>query len=207
MNLKDFLKTWEGTQAENKWGRLFMAGLIVIVLALSMKLFTKETIVTMQPVTLSEEAWVAKDSASQSYQEAWGLFLAQLTGNVTPGTVEFIRERIGPLLAPAIYQDVINAIEVQAQQIRNDRVSMRFEPRFVEHEDDSGKVFVYGYSFLKGSSGEEIRTERTYEYIITVSNYLPVVEFIDTYRDKPRTKKVLEQIERREQSRRRRGEG
>lgn len=30
MKLRDFLKTWEGTEQENKWNRLFMAGLIEV---------------------------------------------------------------------------------------------------------------------------------------------------------------------------------
>jgi hypothetical protein len=75
---------------------------------------------------------------------------AQLLGNVTPGTVDFVKERLTPLLSPSIYQDVIDAIEIQAQQIKNDRVTMRFEPRFVEYEPKSDKVFVYGYSYVKG---------------------------------------------------------
>ncbi|MCV5185818.1 type IV conjugative transfer system protein TraE, partial [Escherichia coli] len=77
------------------------------------------------PFTLTEEAWVTKSNASQSYKEAWGFAFAQLLGNVTPGTVDFVKERITPLLSPSIYQDVIDAIEIQAQQIKNDRVTMR----------------------------------------------------------------------------------
>lgn len=159
MNLKKYLKTWEGTQTENKWGRIFQGGLIAIVFLLVVQVFSKETIVTIQPFTLTEEAWVTKSNASQSYKEAWGFAFAQLLGNVTPGTVDFVKERITPLLSPSIYQDVIDAIEIQAQQIKNDRVTMRFEPRFVEYEPKSDKVFVYGYSYVKGASSNEERSE------------------------------------------------
>ncbi|HHU2342153.1 TPA: TraE/TraK family type IV conjugative transfer system protein, partial [Escherichia coli] len=94
MNLKKYLKTWEGTQTENKWGRIFQGGLIAIVFLLVVQVFSKETIVTIQPFTLTEEAWVTKSNASQSYKEAWGFAFAQLLGNVTPGTVDFVKERI-----------------------------------------------------------------------------------------------------------------
>lgn len=60
MNLKKYLKTWEGTQTENKWGRIFQGGLIAIVFLLVVQVFSKETIVTIQPFTLTEEAWVTK---------------------------------------------------------------------------------------------------------------------------------------------------
>lgn len=87
MNLKKYLKTWEGTQTENKWGRIFQGGLIAIVFLLVVQVFSKETIVTIQPFTLTEEAWVTKSNASQSYKEAWGFAFAQLLGNVTPGAL------------------------------------------------------------------------------------------------------------------------
>lgn len=202
MNLKNYLKSWEGTQNENKWGRMFIAGLIVAVLVLIGMLANKQTIVTIQPFTLHDEAWVTEDDSSQGYKEAWGFALAQLFGNVTPSNVGFIKDRIDRLLSPAIYNDVINVLEMQSQQIRNDRVSIRFEPRFVEYEPKSEKVFVYGYSFIKGMSNEsEVRTDRTYEFEIAISNYIPVIDFMDTYEGRPRTEDVLERLQRRKERR------
>lgn len=201
MELKEFLKTWEGTQAENRWNRLAIVGLIGLAGLLSVKVMTKDAVVVLQPVTLSEEAWVTKAQASQSYLESWGLFLAQLVGNVTPATVDFLKDRLGPLLAPAIYADVIEAVEVQANQIRNDRVSMRFEPRAIEYELSTNKVFVYGNSFVKGVNGTEERNERTYEFEISISQYQPTVHYMTTYAGRPRTERIVQQHERREEMR------
>jgi conjugal transfer pilus assembly protein TraE len=174
---------------------LFIAALLVIVFVLGSLLFRKETIVTIQPFTLTDEAWVAKDNASTGYKESWGFALAQLLGNVTPASVDFIKQRIEGLLSPAIYSDVINILEVQARQIKRDGVTMRFEPRFVEYEPESNKVFVYGYSYTKGLSNDiEKRDERTYEFKIQVSNYLPVINYVNTYSDRPRTERVLERM-------------
>lgn len=183
-------------------GRVFIAGLIVVVLILIGMLANKQTIVTIQPFTLHDEAWVTENESSHGYKEAWGFALAQLFGNVTPSNVGFIKDRIERLLSPAIYNDVINVLEMQSQQIRNDRVSIRFEPRFVEYEPKSEKVFVYGYSFTKGMSNEsEVRTDRTYEFEIAISNYVPVIDFVDTYEGRPRTEDVLERLQRREKRR------
>lgn len=208
MRMFEFLKTWEGTQAENKWSRIFITALLIIVLLMTWKLFRKETVVTIQPWTLSEEAWVTQADSSQSYKESWGWALSILLGNATPGSVGFIKERIKPLLAPSIYQDVIDTMEIQAQDIRDNRVTIRFEPRFVEYEKSTGKVFVSGHSFARGASfqAKEKRSEKTYEFTLKVSNYLPVLEFMDTYEGRPRTKKVLEQLERKAESKRRRDE-
>jgi len=202
VNLKSFLKTWEGTQAENRWARLFIAALLVIVFVLGSLLFRKETIVTIQPFTLTDEAWVTQENASTGYKESWGFALAQLLGNVTPASVDFIKQRIERLLSPAIYSDVINVLEVQARQIKRDGVTIRFEPRFVEYEPKSNKVFVYGYSYTRGvTNGIEKRDERTYEFKIQIANYLPVINYVDTYSDRPRTERVLERMRKIEERR------
>ncbi|MDU4190314.1 MULTISPECIES: TraE/TraK family type IV conjugative transfer system protein [Aeromonas] len=205
MKFKTYLRTWEGIQGENKWGRLIQAGLLIIVLLLVIKVFTKETIVTMQPFTLTEEAWVTQNNASRSYKEAWGFALSLLLGNVTPGSVDFVKERLSPMLSPEIYQDVIDAIEIQSKQIKEDRVTMRFEPRFVEYEEKSDKIFAYGYSYVKGSSSQqEERGERTYEFVLKIANYAPSIDYMETYMGKPRTKAVLEQLKRKEEEKERR---
>lgn len=191
MRFAAFLARWEGLNAENRWSRGMIATLLVVLVLLTVKLFRKEIIVTLQPVTLTGEAWLMRNQASESYQEAWGLFLAQLLGNVTPGTVRFIQTRLKPLLAPRIYHEVMAALSVQSQQIQNHHVTLRFEPRTVDFEPETGKVFVYGYSFEKGAGSTERRVERTYEYRIQIAHYAPLIRHLDVYSGKPRTQKVL----------------
>jgi len=201
MNKTEFLKTWEGALTENKWNRGINLILAVAVLLLAFMTFKKEAIVIIEPETLGSEAWITKSAASESYKEAWGLFLAQLTGNITPDNVDFLKERLKPLLSPAIYDTIIDTLETQAQEIKNDRVSMRFEPRFVEYERTTDKVYVYGYSFVKGATGKEVRGERTYEYKIRIAFYAPMIIDLDTYAGKPRTEIVLEQLQNKKDSR------
>ena len=118
MNLSDYLKTWEGCRAENRWGRMALAVLACAVVGLSLLLWRKDTVVVIEPFTLNSEATITRDSASRSYMEAWGFALSELLGNVTPSTVDFIKKRIGPLLAPKIYSETIASIDIQARQIR-----------------------------------------------------------------------------------------
>lgn len=196
MKWKQFLRTWEGVRLENIWIRGFIVGLMVVVLALAALLARKDTIVTIQPFTLSEDAWVSSKKSSQSYQEAWGLALAQMIGNVNPSTVEFLKERLAPLLSPRIFQDVMNALEVQAADIKKDRVTMRFEPRAVTYE--KGTVFVEGNSYVRGVAGKETSTRRVYEFIFQITDYRLEVDFLTTYEGQAKTEKVLA----REQNRR-----
>lgn len=192
MNMKSFLKTWEGTQSENKWGRVFTAVLLGVIVALILMVYQKETVVTVQPWTLEEDAWVTKNNASQSYKEAWGLAFSILLGNVQPTTVGFIKDRLAPLLSPAIYQEVVDVLEVQAIDIKKDRVIMRFEPRAISYETKSNKVFVEGLSFIKGASSDrETSTRRTYEFEISINSYAPQLTNMNTYEGGARTVKEL----------------
>lgn len=204
MKFLQFIRTYEGTQAENRWLRLFVGGLVILTLLLALKSFSKETIVVVQPATLEDEAWVMKNQSSQSYQEAWGLFLANLLGNTTPSNVDFLKEKIGPLLSPVIFNEVMEVMQVQANQIKADRVTMRFEPRFVIYEGSNNRVYVQGQSFIQGVTGLEERSDRTYEFEIAISRFMPQVTYINTYEGKPRTTRVREQIERREEARKNR---
>ena len=198
----DFFKTRDTAQAEIKLQRISNVSLILIIALLVGLLMSKEETVILQPVTLGSDAWITKSKSSESYKEAWGLFFAQMTGNITPDNVGFFKERLKPMLSPQIYNEVIDTIEMQAKDIEDDRITMRFEPRLVEYEESSDKVFVYGYSFVKGSSGVENRKERTYEYILKIDNYAPMIVDLNTYEGKPRSERVLLQIEKLEQSRR-----
>ncbi|MGH0003623.1 TraE/TraK family type IV conjugative transfer system protein [Pseudovibrio ascidiaceicola] len=191
MKLQRFLNTWDGTKMENRWNRLLLLGFILLTILLAVLVFKKDTVVVLQPWSLTEEAEVMKSSSTQSYKEAWGWAMAMLMGNVTPASVDLVEERVGPLLHPSIYEDVILAINLQAEEIKADRVSMRFEPRLLEYEPSSNKVFVYGTSFMRAPSGTERRTDRTYEYIVEVSAYAPVITGMQTYEGRPRTARVL----------------
>lgn len=204
MKWGDFIQTWEGSLVENKWNRIFNGALAFTVLLLAYMALTKDQIVIVKPETLGSEAWITKADSSESYKESWGLFFAQMTGNITPSNVDFLKDRLKPLLSPAIYSDVIDTLEMQAQNIKDDRITMRFEPRFVEYEKTTDRVFVYGYSFVKGATGDEERDDRTYEYKIKISNYAPMILDLNTYEGKPRTERVLDQLQKQENIRRKR---
>lgn len=192
MNFNKYLETFQGIKAENRWNRVVMLGLVALCLGETAMLATRPTVVTIQPWTLARDAQVTESSASQSYLEAWGLALSELLGNVTPASVQFIASRLGPLLDPKIYHEVLEAVEANAQELRNDRVTMRFEPRRVNFERSTGKVYVTGLSYVRQGTGLESEKSgmRTYEFVIRIANYAPVITHIDTYAGTPHTRDV-----------------
>ena len=128
--------------------------------------------------------------------------VAELMGNITPSNVDFVVERLKPLLDPYIYNDTVRGALEQAQSLKEDRISQSFMPRTVEYEASTNKVFVKGNSYTTGASnyvnGDEekgIRKEMTFEFVIDVNHYLPLFKQISVYSGTARTGKVLKRME------------
>lgn len=193
MELKQFTKSIEEMRSKIQSEHLLVLVMVACNIVLALGLLFRDTVVTVVPWTLSGQAEVTEGDASQSYKEAWGMAISLLLGNVQPATVDFIAERIKPLLSPEIYHESVDALYSNAQILREERVTLRFEPRRVTYEKTSGRVFVSGFSYsrLGTSMNEEKRHERTFEIGLEIAQYAPVITYIDTYTGKARTADVL----------------
>lgn len=194
MQLGTFTKSIEDLRSKLQASHLLILVMVACNIVLAIGLIFRDTAVAVVPWTLDGRAEVTKDDASENYKEAWGMAIALLLGNVQPATVEFIADRVKPLLSPEIYHEAIDALYSNAQILREERVTLRFEPRRVIYEKTTGHVFVSGYSYsrLGTSMDEEKRHERTFEIGIEIAQYAPVITYIDTYTGKARTEDVLE---------------
>jgi len=185
-------KSMDSLVRDNTWLRILLAIAVVTSLIGTIGMMGKDQRYILSPVTLTDDAWVEKDAASATYDTAWGAFLGMLMGNLTPSNLQFVKERLEPLLAPEIYNQTLETFERQAQEFRDNRITVSFELRSVDFEPETGKVFAYGYQYAKGVGADKPkRSERTFEYKIRIRNYLPEITHIDTYQSKPRTERIL----------------
>jgi conjugal transfer pilus assembly protein TraE len=191
MNILDYLKSYNGMKRENVFHRISVLFLSFAVLVLAVAAAVRDRTVVITPYTLSSEAWIRSDAGSQSYREAWALFFAHELGNVTPGNIDFVRDRIGQLISPSIYREFMEALNLQALSIKEDRLVLRFEPGSVEYEKATEKIFVSGRFFTRAFNEKETSELRTYEFKIRLSNYAPELIWMDTYNDPPHTQKFL----------------
>jgi conjugal transfer pilus assembly protein TraE len=199
VKLKNFKQSYASLVEGQNWTRGMLAMAILALLIAVMSLVTKTERVVLQPVTLTDDAWVEENAASESYKTGWGAYLGMLMGNITPNKLSFIKDRLEPLLAPEIYTETMLAYEAQAKDLRDNRIALRFELRSVDYEPKTDKIFAYGYRYATGSgSKEEQRSERTYEFQIRVRKYTPEITSINTYEGKPRTQKMLRMMNRSE---------
>ncbi len=195
MNLKQWITSHRGQLQLTKLQTYLNIGLTGAVLLLTIMAFDVKDRVILQPYTLTSDAWVMGDEASQSYQEAWGLFLAQMMGNVTPQNASFIIERIKPLLSPKIYNSVVQQLESQVESVIADSIVTRFEPSEVGFETSTGKVFVSGKVFSGGAGQSTAQAVfRTFEFKIRISNYIPIIDDMNFYDGKAQTQSELKRV-------------
>jgi len=202
MQLSKYKESFSNLKKENRFGNLMVVGLVGVLFVQSCFLFSKDTVVVMQPWTMTQDAELSSTRASRTYQEAWALALAEMLGNITPDSIDFVLDRLKPLLSPKIYNEVIRNAQEQAIYLKEDRITQVFEPRTVEFEKTTGKVFVHGYSYITGASlgtgnkdNKPLRNELTFEFRIKIAQYIPIVEDIAVYSGQARTTKVLNRLE------------
>lgn len=188
MIFEKFSSNVKTMQSENSWGRIIIAAMLVIIGLLSYKVITQEVVVTLVPPGLTKEAQVHKDKADASIHKAWGLYMAESFGNVTPSTASFLRVTMDQLLAPEIRQEALVLLDKQIDIIKRDQVSFSFEPREVIFDDKTGKTYVVGRHYTHQAIGDPLRSNRTYEFSFEYKNYLPSLVGLDTYEGAPRLK-------------------
>lgn len=192
MKLNVFLESWGFVQAENRLHRYLLIGLLVTNVVTAFAALRTERTVIMIPPNLTEKVEISRQDASAKTFEAWGLFLAQLLGNVTPNTLDFVADSVSPLLSSQIHRETVNAMHDQINALKIDKISTTFTPNQVYYEQDTNKVFVTGQLTTKGPNDKPEAAYRTYEFQIAIVNYNPVVTDLNVYQGEPRTKEYLE---------------
>ena len=186
-------KSFDGMRGENKFLRLMVAGLAICVFAASCSALKKDQIITVVPPTLTEKTWVSKTQSASEYTEAWALYIGMLVGNVTPANASIVKDALGPILAPDIYQSTMDVLDKQIFQIRQDRVTLSFEPQKVLRDTvNPNRFFITGRSISQGPAGDKRRANRTYEVELTIQNYKPVLSWISTNSGDARTQDVID---------------
>ena len=192
MDLKNFKQSYRSLKTEVGMTRISLAGCAIALALLSFNALTKSTTVIIQPYGMQTKAYVSEKNASHSYKESWALFLAELLGNISPGNLDFVKESIIPLLPSNLYQTTVTNLNAQVQMMKKNRVTTSFAPTEYTYEKSTDKVFVYGFYTITSPSVKPKREKRTYEFKISIDNYLPQILSMDTYEGEPRTQKVLE---------------
>lgn len=188
MDFSRFTGRIVGAQAENRWLRWIALGLLGANLTLAVGVFSTRTVVTIQPPGLNEAVRITQDEASAGYKRAWGLFVANLLGNVKPGSSDFIVATLTPLLAPSLYRPMVDAIQAQAAKINRARVAASFTAQQILYDPRHDLVYVTGRQTSTGPGSDPVSSQRTYEVTVSIDGYKPMVTSLKVYAGAPRLK-------------------
>lgn len=196
MKIENFLSSWQGTMAENKFHRFTSVSMLGIIVLLAVNAILKDKTVVIAPPELTKAVEVSRSAASQDYLEAWTWSVGMLLGNATPANAGFIKNGLEPMLAPEIFSEVTTALDRQIHEIQRERITSRFDPRKIVFETETQRYFVTGYRVVGGPAATEKREEATYEMRWEVRSFRPQITHLTTYSGRPQTK---EDQERRDQ--------
>ena len=186
MKLPDFLNQYSGMQKERSYSRIIIVVLAVACLILSQAAASKKPVVVLVPQNLQEQGSVSENAASASVKKAWGLTVATLVGNVTPGNVDFVEQSLEGMLAPQLYHSMLLDIHEQAESIRGGDITLSFVPAGVYFQNSKNIVFVTGDTTRTSRFGTPEHGRRTFEFVIDVSDYRPSIVEWDAYTGGPR---------------------
>jgi conjugal transfer pilus assembly protein TraE len=143
-----------------EWLRSDLAGarratvLLAILLAVSMlatlllaihtlRQAGRERVVVVPP-TIHKTFWVEAERVSPEYLEQMGYFLAQLTLNVTPQSVEHQSRLLLQYAAPASWGELRTAMAANAERIKRDGASTVFSPQDLQVDERTQRVGLRG---------------------------------------------------------------
>jgi conjugal transfer pilus assembly protein TraE len=201
MEFKNFLKSWQGANSENKFHR-WLIGIQSVALVVALVGWqSKDRVTVIVPPTLNEKAEISQRAASVGYKKSWGLYVAELLGNITPSNVEFVVESLSSMMTGDTYEKFRTTAALQVEKIKRDGMSVSFEPRSVQYERITDKVFVTGNSVVDAAGVKAPQTfTRVFEVMIDINNGVPTISYIDTYQGQPKTREVLERLEKEDES-------
>ena len=181
MNLQGLARTWGEARRD-----LRLLWSLVLVQAVTLALITlvaldDDVTVVLMPPTLAQEGWVGRDRGSPSYHKAIALYLADTLGNVRPETVPFKQEVLGHYVEPTLYGDLMARMAEERDRMRADQVSIGFEAKSAVHDERTGRTFVTGTSTIRSVTGNRRTETRTYEFLIRVTGFWPLVHRLRTY--------------------------
>jgi conjugal transfer pilus assembly protein TraE len=182
LKLKNFLQTWEATKTAN----LILLAAVLILALLNAYLVTSISRVKIQreliPPMLTQSAKVGYASADDAYYKAWGLYVAELVGNLTPGNAEFVAESLGRLFSSDDAAQVHSKIITQGQELQKNGVVMFFKANQITYEPETGEIYVTGDQREVSPNGASVSSEQmTYQMHVKIIAGQPVLTKLSTY--------------------------
>jgi len=181
MKATDYRNSFDGMRDERRSTRLIILFLAGALLLSMFYIISRDESIAMIPPGLTEKGLISKTTANSAVKEAWGAYIAESLGNVTPENADFVAKNLGSLIDPSVYKKLMEVIGQQSQLIKDEQVTLQFVTNAVFYVPSKDIVVVSGEYTIRGMRQEETRNVRTYEIGLRVRNYNVALTSLDLY--------------------------
>lgn len=182
MNLDLFRKNFDNLVSKNRLYAATVVVLLVIVLMQEWTIATQSTRMVIVPPYLDKAAKVGFSSADKDYYESFGLYVAELVGNLTPGSAPYVAKALGKLFGPGSYNIVKGKVLASAAEEKADGANFSFTAHRTIWQPATSTVFVEGHLHQINSSGVEVENiPYTFEMRVHIEAGQPVLSSFTDY--------------------------
>jgi len=143
--------------------RLAILGLVLclgLALTIMFNMVGRERIVVTPP-TIDKSFWVAKDKVSASYLEQMGSFIAYLTLDVSPSSIEWKKGMLLQYVAPDVYGALQTRQDLEADRLKRLNATTQFSVAQLVPNEETFSVHLKGRlaTFINGTRTSDVEKE------------------------------------------------
>ncbi len=169
--------------------------LAIAVLGLTYAVLSKEETVVVVPPTFTEEITFVGNQASEAYKTGWGLFAANLAGNISERNSQFVADTLRKMFKAKDAGDFERQLMAQVEALKVRGVRENFTPLDLIYNSEVDTVWVYGdKKTVSVRSGASTTQKWTYEVRIVASTGMPKIIHFTQYEGAPNTRKRVTQM-------------
>jgi conjugal transfer pilus assembly protein TraE len=115
----------------------------------------------LTPPTIEKSFWVAKDKVSASYLEQMGSFMAYLTLDVSPSSIEWKKGTLLQYVAPDVYGALQTRQDLEADRLKRLNATTQFSVAQLVPNEDTLSVHLKGRlaTFINGTRTSDVEKE------------------------------------------------
>lgn len=179
---------WESTKKANLALLIAVALQAVGNVFLATDVLSTDTRVVLVPPQLSKEARIGYGSANVSYYKAWGMYVAEMVGNLTPANTHFVVNSLEKLMGPRTFQAIKTGLYAEKDEEIEYHVTTAFDAQGIIWQPLTSTVFITGYLHQISPAGRYTAGGvQTYEMHIQIKEGQPVITQFQDYPGAPHT--------------------
>lgn len=183
-----FFKNFDAAVSSSKTLLVAVIAMALLNVFFGLALIRSKAQVILIPPHLDKQVRIGYAEADSEYYKAWGMYVAELVGNLTPGNSEFVSLSLAKLFAADDYEKVKAAVSDQGELLKQNGVLSFFKAEAVIWEQQTSRVYVTGQRREESSDGTSTDVQQvTYQMEVHIDNEQPVLTQFSVYTGEPKT--------------------